>query len=35
MNPRLVEPGFVVVWLYATVPARPGQDDDGDETQGR
>jgi hypothetical protein len=36
MNPRLVEPGIVVVWLYANVPARPGQqDDDGDEAQGR
>jgi hypothetical protein len=36
MNPRLVEPGFVFVCLHATVPARPGQDDDGDDdTQGR
>jgi len=27
MNPRLVEPGFAVVFLHADVPARPGQDE--------
>ena len=27
MNPRLVEPGFVVVSLHADVPARPGKDE--------
>jgi len=27
MNPRLVEPGFVVVRLHANVPARPDEDD--------
>ncbi len=31
MNPRLVEPGFVVVCLHADVPARPGQDEDGED----
>jgi hypothetical protein len=32
MNPRLVEPGFVVACLHADVPARPGngQDDQND-----
>jgi hypothetical protein len=29
MNPRLVEPGFVVARLDADVPARPGNDQDG------
>jgi hypothetical protein len=33
MNPRLVEPGSVVVRLHANVPARPGKDDDGDDEQ--
>ena len=31
MNPRLVEPGFVVVCLHANVPARPGQDENGED----
>src|SRR5580704_19668092 len=31
MNPRLVEPGFVVVCLHADVPARPGQDENGED----
>jgi hypothetical protein len=31
MNPRLVEPGFVVVQLHAGGPARPGKDEDGDD----
>jgi hypothetical protein len=36
MNPRLVEPGFVVVCLHVDVPARPGKDENGeDETQRR
>jgi hypothetical protein len=35
MNPRLVEPGFVVVCLHVDGPARPGKDEggDGDEAQ--
>jgi hypothetical protein len=31
MNPRLVEPGFVVVWLHADGPARPKKDENGDD----
>ena len=31
MNPRLVEPGFVVVCLHADVPARPGKDENGED----
>jgi hypothetical protein len=33
MNQRLVEPGFVVVWLHVDVPARPGQDENGEGAQ--
>jgi hypothetical protein len=33
MNPRLVEPGFVVVCLHADVPARPGKDEDGEDDE--
>jgi hypothetical protein len=35
MNPRLVEPGFVVARLHVDSPARPGKDEyeDGDEAQ--
>jgi len=31
MNPRLVEPGFVVVCLDVDVPARPGKDENGED----
>ena len=31
MNPRLVEPGFVVACLHADSPARPGKDESGDD----
>jgi PadR family transcriptional regulator PadR len=31
MNPRLVEPGFIVVCLHVDGPARPGKDEYGDE----
>jgi hypothetical protein len=29
MNPRLVEPGFVLACLHANVPGRPGKDENG------
>lgn len=31
MNPRLVEPGFAVVFLHADVPARPGKGENGED----
>jgi hypothetical protein len=31
VNPRLVEPGFAVVFLHADVPARPGKDEYGQD----
>ena len=31
MNPRLVEPGFVVVRLHADGPARPRKDENGED----
>jgi hypothetical protein len=33
MNPRLVEPGFVVGCLHADVPARPGKDENGNDDE--
>jgi hypothetical protein len=31
MNPRLVEPGFIVVCLHVDGSARPGKDEYGDD----
>jgi hypothetical protein len=31
MNPRLVEPGFVAACLHVDGPARPGQDENGED----